>query len=205
MAMLQDIKHTEVSSMEEHEPESAEHAVANYACRICRRVLFTANDLEGHQAAKQHFTIRKHKGKEMRSGCLSYFLAEKPDWMGEMEEVEGKILCPNTTCSARLGTYKWTGSQCSCGTWVTPAIQMPKSKIDIKLVSTQGVSINPGMTVTKPANPLPAGTESTNQTHASDSVSTGKSAMDEDYLGATFAAAVNLQEETEEKRDPPPV
>ncbi|KAG5175166.1 hypothetical protein JKP88DRAFT_229260 [Tribonema minus] len=53
--------------------------------------------------------------------------------MGGMDDLEGKICCPGKHCSARVGTYKWTGSQCSCGTWITPAIQIPKSKVDEKL------------------------------------------------------------------------
>ena len=30
----------------------------------------------------------------------------------------------------RLGSYCWSGMQCSCGTWVAPALQVVKSKVD---------------------------------------------------------------------------
>lgn len=29
-------------------------------------------------------------------------------------EIEGKLLCPNKKCGARVGSIKWTGAQCSC-------------------------------------------------------------------------------------------
>lgn len=33
--------------------------------------------------------------------------------------LEGKILCPNPKCKAKLGNYDWSGLQCNC-CWVTP-------------------------------------------------------------------------------------
>ncbi|CAM9438744.1 unnamed protein product [Chrysoparadoxa australica] len=104
-----------------------------FTCRLCRRVLFRSDALEEHQTGLQSFQRRK----ELKSGasggsCSSYFVREKLEWMEDMREVEGKILCPNAKCNARLGGYKWVGSQCSCGSWVTPAIQFPMSKVDEK-------------------------------------------------------------------------
>jgi hypothetical protein len=34
----------------------------------------------------------------------------------------------------RVGTLKWAGSQCSCGTWVTPALQVYKKVVDERYV-----------------------------------------------------------------------
>jgi hypothetical protein len=30
-----------------------------------------------------------------------------------------------------VGSFHWAGSQCSCGAWVTPAIRVHKSSVDI--------------------------------------------------------------------------
>lgn len=44
--------------------------------------------------------------------------------------LEGKLMCINYKCRARIGSFNWSGSQCSCGSWVSPAIQITKSKVD---------------------------------------------------------------------------
>jgi hypothetical protein len=65
--------------------------------------------------------------------CTSIFLAEALKWMEEASsDVEGKLLC--YSCKARVGVIKWAGSQCSCGTWVTPAIQLYKKALDERFV-----------------------------------------------------------------------
>lgn len=35
-------------------------------------------------------------------------------------EMEGKIICPNKKCGAKLGNYDWAGVCCSCKEWVVP-------------------------------------------------------------------------------------
>jgi len=50
--------------------------------------------------------------------------------LGDFSEADGKIICPK--CKCRLGTYNWAGAQCSCGQWITPAIQLTKSKVDLR-------------------------------------------------------------------------
>jgi hypothetical protein len=62
---------------------------------------------------------------------MSYFL-DMMDWMGEMPELEGPLKCPK--CKSRVGSYKWTGAQCSCGVWVSPALQVSKSRVDVDKV-----------------------------------------------------------------------
>ncbi len=125
-----------------------------YACRMCRQTLFCCDELELHQHGRQKFAHKQRKGRRVGggpAGCQSIFLAEKPAWMNG-PQVEGgnsdssappssgssaieiKIICPGIRCRARLGTLRWTGSQCSCGTWVTPAFQFPLSKLDIRSV-----------------------------------------------------------------------
>jgi dual specificity phosphatase 12 len=54
------------------------------------------------------------------------------EWMGDDIKngyPEGKFHCP--TCNAKVGNWIWSGTQCSCGTWVVPAIQIPKGKVDV--------------------------------------------------------------------------
>lgn len=46
--------------------------------------------------------------------------------------VEGKLCCPNARCRTRLGGFNWSGSQCSCGSWVVPAVQVVASRVDRK-------------------------------------------------------------------------
>lgn len=80
--------------------------------------------------------------------CTSYFLNEAAleslDWVRSAlkahddaaeagaEGIEGKLICPNAKCGARLGNFNWSGSQCSCGSWVVPAIQVVARKVDRK-------------------------------------------------------------------------
>lgn len=46
--------------------------------------------------------------------------------------LEGKLSCAH--CDARLGYFNWAGIQCSCGSWITPAFQLHKSRVDISHV-----------------------------------------------------------------------
>lgn len=46
--------------------------------------------------------------------------------------LEGKLSCAH--CDARLGYFNWAGIQCSCGSWITPAFQLHKSRVDISPV-----------------------------------------------------------------------
>jgi dual specificity phosphatase 12 len=61
--------------------------------------------------------------------CSSLFI-EPVEWMAPLlvGVKDGKLLCPK--CSSRIGSFDWSGSQCSCGRWITPAFQVHKSKID---------------------------------------------------------------------------
>jgi len=62
------------------------------------------------------------------SSCTSYYL-EPMEWMSSLNQIEGKLNCPK--CSCRLGSWNWSGLQCSCGEWVTPAFGLTKSKVDL--------------------------------------------------------------------------
>ena len=119
-----------------------------YACRMCRTILFDEDDLEDppHSKASHSFSRRKHDKSAGRSGsasqCESKFLSGALDWMGDTSAFEGKLHCPK--CDSKVGLWKWAGSQCSCGTWVTPAIQIPNGKVDeLNAAKTAQVAASP--------------------------------------------------------------
>ncbi|XP_049850010.1 probable dual specificity protein phosphatase DDB_G0281963 [Schistocerca gregaria] len=102
-----------------------------YSCKICRTSLFQEADVVLH-CIGQHTHSYKKIRKDIKSDsipltCTSWFIKRK-DWMGDMTELQGDIACPK--CHTRLGSWKWDGSQCSCGTWVAPFIQILKSRLD---------------------------------------------------------------------------
>lgn len=114
-----------------------------YACRMCRTILFGADDLQNppHEPAQHLFGYRKHDGARGRSGsCQSFFLQDALEWMGDMNEDEGRISCPK--CKSKVGGWHWSGAQCSCGTWVVPAIQIPQSKVDVIPPQTTEMSVS---------------------------------------------------------------
>jgi protein-tyrosine phosphatase len=106
-------------------------------CKACRQELVTANDLVVHNTqgrGKKSFSFKKLK-KDARSAqtalnkdCNAYFV-EKKAWMGPLDTDSGDLSCPK--CNKRVGCFKWSGLQCSCGVWVTPAIQILKSRADV--------------------------------------------------------------------------
>lgn len=112
-----------------------------FSCRRCRAPLFRAADLSEHEAGQHEFAYRRAE-KSRRGGaagtgdCTSYFLREPLRWMAGVAtsgETEGKLACPK--CATRVGSLRWAGMQCSCGTWVTPAIQIGKKAVDARIRS----------------------------------------------------------------------
>ncbi|TFK72448.1 phosphatases II [Pluteus cervinus] len=64
--------------------------------------------------------------------CSGYFL-EPMKWMEPFlseGQLGGKIPCPNTKCSAKLGNYDWAGLHCGCDKWVIPGFCINRSKVD---------------------------------------------------------------------------
>ncbi len=149
-----------------------------YSCRRCRTALFRDNMLSFHEVGVHHFSYRRaHKnaggggvggavlsssGSGSGSGgsgeageqqqqppptCTSHFLSEALVWMASASsDLEGKLNCPG--CSSRVGTLSWVGSQCSCGTWVNPSIQILKKYVEavgheVKLVVGGGAGPAP--------------------------------------------------------------
>jgi dual specificity phosphatase 12 len=121
-------------------PRTFDSSEDRFLCRMCRITLFGGGDLQDppHESSKHRFSHRKLNHGAVSSHsmetCQSYFLQDCLEWMGHDIRngvAEGKLNCPK--CDAKIGTWIWSGTQCSCGTWVVPAIQIPKSKVDILL------------------------------------------------------------------------
>lgn len=120
-------------------PHIVDPSKNRYLCRMCRTTLFGDNDLQDppHEVSQHQFSRRKMQhgtvtAESITDHCQSYFLQDGLNWMGNDIQngvSEGKFNCPH--CSAKIGTWIWSGTQCSCGTWVVPAIQIPKSKVDV--------------------------------------------------------------------------
>ncbi|CAA0812841.1 Probable inactive dual specificity protein phosphatase-like [Striga hermonthica] len=109
-----------------------------YRCKKCRRLVALKENVVDHVPGEGEtcFNWRKRSGTFSRSEddeCSSIFI-EPLCWMKSVEEggLEGKLSCIN--CEARLGYFNWSGIQCSCGSWITPAFQLHKSRVDISTI-----------------------------------------------------------------------
>ncbi len=122
-----------------------------YACKRCRSVLFSSDDLEDPPHAQSLHNFRR-KGQTSSQGmCQNLFIADPLPWMNGCNEMEGKLHCPK--CQTKVGHYSWTGAQCSCGTWVTPAIMVPLSKVDeMKPASQQVIATSGPFLFARPPN-----------------------------------------------------
>lgn len=103
-------------------------------CKKCRRVLATKPFVVPHQG----------RGNPERRDCPHFFV-EALSWMRpvlELGEIEGRLVCPNSKCTALVGRYAWQGFKCSCGEWVAPAISLQKSKVDEVITSNTAATAN---------------------------------------------------------------
>eukprot|EP01061_Rhynchopus_euleeides_P045099 TRINITY_DN7985_c1_g1_i1.p1 TRINITY_DN7985_c1_g1~~TRINITY_DN7985_c1_g1_i1.p1 ORF type:complete len:401 (+),score=158.96 TRINITY_DN7985_c1_g1_i1:157-1203(+) len=109
-----------------------------YACRKCRATLCTSGDVKPHDpdpssAGKKEFKKKNGLDRISFQECGSVFLEEgRVEWIEPQlgGEMKGDLHCPKPGCKAKVGTYSWTGQQCSCGHWVCPALQLQQSKMD---------------------------------------------------------------------------
>jgi len=114
--------------------ESSDDAASfSYNCKWCRTPLFSDINIKQHQPGKGQHDFKWNKRERLKSevDCTSYFLDEMP-WMGKCDSNSGKLFCPH--CQARIGAWYWSGTQCSCGEWCTPAFQISKTRVDAKPV-----------------------------------------------------------------------
>ncbi|KAG0364875.1 protein-tyrosine phosphatase-like protein [Gamsiella multidivaricata] len=114
-------------------------------CKKCRRALAARDNVISHTPGQGQnaFEYRKrdatlHLSQAIQSDistiqpqssiiCQSHFI-EPVEWIQGLHGLNGKIACPK--CDSKLGTFNWSGEQCSCGTWVTPAFMLHKGKVD---------------------------------------------------------------------------
>ncbi|GAB2287510.1 hypothetical protein Dimus_021885 [Dionaea muscipula] len=125
-----------LSSLVEASPDGDKNPTPAFRCKKCRRVVALKENVVDHIPGEGETSFRWNK---RRSGnpfhkpdefeCSSVFV-EPLRWMTAVNEgaVEGKLSCAK--CDARLGYFNWSGIQCSCGSWITPAFQIHKSKVD---------------------------------------------------------------------------
>ncbi|BFG40172.1 hypothetical protein CerSpe_264450 [Prunus speciosa] len=108
-----------------------------FRCKKCRRIVALQDNVVDHIPGEggKSFEWRKRKSSNLSedSECSSIFV-EPLRWMTAVEEgaLEGKLSCAR--CEARLGYFNWSGSQCSCGSWITPAFQLHRSRVDVSTV-----------------------------------------------------------------------
>lgn len=111
-----------------------------FRCKKCRRVVALQENVVTHVPGEGESSFewnRRSSGNNYNTygelECTSVFV-EPLRWMKSVEEgaLEGKLWC--THCEGRLGYFNWSGIQCSCGSWITPAFQLHKSRIDISTV-----------------------------------------------------------------------
>ncbi|XP_059646066.1 uncharacterized protein LOC132290332 [Cornus florida] len=132
---------TEVVSSEEGEsPNRQMVSTRAYRCKKCRRVVALQENVVDHIPGEGETSFEWHKrrsgnpfNKSDEMECSSLFV-EPLRWMTAVEEgaLEGKLSCAH--CEARLGYFNWSGIQCSCGSWITPAFQLQKNRVDISSV-----------------------------------------------------------------------
>ncbi|KAF8664637.1 hypothetical protein HU200_054344 [Digitaria exilis] len=121
------------------DPSKTEQHKTAYRCRKCRRVIAVEDNVISHVPCEGESCFDWNRKKSGRSytdkeqDCSSLFI-EPLKWMTPVEEgaLEGKLSCIH--CGARLGYFNWSGIQCNCGSWVTPAFQIVKSKVDISTI-----------------------------------------------------------------------
>ncbi|XVF07090.1 hypothetical protein REPUB_Repub06bG0108300 [Reevesia pubescens] len=130
---------TESSSVVEASPNEGINRTA-YRCKKCRRVVALQENVIDHIPGEGETSFEWHKrrsgnsfNKSAQSECSSVFV-EPLRWMTAVEEgaIEGKLSCAH--CEARLGYFNWSGIQCSCRSWITPAFQLHRSRVDISTV-----------------------------------------------------------------------
>lgn len=125
-----------------------------FCCRRCRTPLFTDAEVVRHSSSKKaqgNKGFRRNgggggaddHGDDEEEACTSYFLdpdvtpwvsAESRAVAAAVEGVDAvlpdTIYCKNTACGAKIGTQSWTGAQCSCGAWITPAFKVLMKTVD---------------------------------------------------------------------------
>ncbi|TVU33283.1 hypothetical protein EJB05_25076 [Eragrostis curvula] len=111
------------------------HPGVIYRCKRCRQMVATQEYVVTHEVGRGDgkFGTRKKLDADeddKKPECSLCIFVEPMKWMQAVQEgyVSQKLHCMG--CKALLGQFDWSGIQCTCGTWVIPAFQLTKSKID---------------------------------------------------------------------------
>ncbi|KAJ5113395.1 hypothetical protein N7456_001929 [Penicillium angulare] len=140
-------------------------------CRKCRRGIASSKYIISHEEEKRENAkarsnvecahIFLHPMKWMRSSLYPSASDSNPNaqFTGDAP-LSGRLACPNPTCGANIGKFAWQGMQCSCNSWVVPAIGLAKARVDIKPLASGnlppaalGIRLPPGMRPTEPTQP----------------------------------------------------
>ena len=130
-----------------------------FKCGKCRKSLFNEKQLIlfHDNSAKDKYSHKRKKYNSVNTNeCTSYFLNierlinktidnndKDIDFIDKFKLVmESQNMKLDTNiikckkCSLKLGEFFSKGTQCSCGSWVVPAVQIVKSKVDkIKIIN----------------------------------------------------------------------
>ncbi|XP_038127877.1 dual specificity protein phosphatase 12 [Cyprinodon tularosa] len=113
------------------DPAHSSSSEMSYRCRKCRRTLFRGSSVLSHTVGvgASAFSHKKPSNLTGDVQCTSYFI-EPVQWMEPalLGVMNGQLLCPK--CRSKLGSFSWCGDQCSCGSWVTPAFQLHRNRVD---------------------------------------------------------------------------
>ncbi|KAL6130367.1 hypothetical protein ACLB2K_068747 [Fragaria x ananassa] len=125
---------SDVTSQVESPRNGGKTRTSAFRCKKCRRLVAVQDNVVDHipGQGETSFEWRKRKSSNSNnpedSECSSIFV-EPLKWMTAVEgAMEGKFSCAH--CDARLGYFNWSGIQCSCGSWITPAFQLHRSQVD---------------------------------------------------------------------------
>ncbi|CAA7045443.1 unnamed protein product [Microthlaspi erraticum] len=98
-----------------------------YQCKKCRRVVLLEEQVMSHTRgeADQEFDV-------MFPNMIGDVHNKNPggeETQLEVDVSEGKLMCPE--CKARIGSFHWSGSYCSCGSKIVPAFQLQMSRVGV--------------------------------------------------------------------------
>lgn len=101
-------------------------------CKKCRFVLASENHIITHDPKVATELPESQQSSLIPASCAHFFL-EPIRWMKtelERGQLDGRFVCPNDKCRAKIGSYAWQGMTCSCRTWVLPALCIQRGKVD---------------------------------------------------------------------------
>ena len=105
-----------------------------FRCKKCNMRLCSDLDLVEHErgSGQDAFAWRKRR-LASEVVCSSVFVDPYSE-LGLLisSSDDSRVLCPK--CHSRLGVWSWAGSQCSCGSWISPAFQLLRKHLDVRLV-----------------------------------------------------------------------